>query len=235
MKKWITKAEITKILNTYSVKNGEFVPVEKIENFYKNRMGYTITIKEEENFGNKTGRIVVSHTRANGKKTFNDIWERDENNHLQFRFRNLWNQPFSDAECIKDLEEQIQQLKQVGRKLQKQLQEEKSTSNLSDLEYQKLKEENKILCNLLENANQEKKKLLEQIHILEAKFQKLNSDTVHNARGAGRKCRGESPKTIEKLEQVKDLLYRGFGEQEIIEKLGISRATFYRYKKSINS
>lgn len=203
MKKWITKAEITKILNTYSVKNGEFISVDKTENFYKSQVvhGYIISIAEEKISGEKTGRILVSHTRANGKRTYQDAWERDENGDLQFCFRNLWNQPFSDAECIRDLEEQIQQLKEAGRKLQEQLDNQKQITS--------------------EKTNTES--------------QKLNTETKHNARGAGRKRLGESPKTIEKLNQVKELLDKGFEEQEIMEKLGISRATFYRYKKNLKN
>jgi len=234
MRKWITKAEITKILNIYGIRQNEFEPIEKLDYCYKNRYtkGYIITILEEENYGEKTGRILVSHSRGDGKRTYNDIWERGKNGNLQFCFRNLWNQPFSDSEYIKDLEEQIQQLKAAGQKLQEQLNSQKQiVSKKINLEYQKLKDENKTLHTLLKNTNQEKTELLEQITTLK-KSQKLNNDTIiHNARGAGRKRLGESPKTIEKLEQVKILLEKGCGEQEIIKELGISRATFYRYKK----
>jgi len=237
MRKWITKAEITKILNTYGMRQNEFEPIEKLDYCYKNiyTKGYIITILEEENYGEKTGRILVSHSRGDGKRTYNDIWERDKNGNLQFCFRNLWNQPFSDSEYIKDLEEQIQQLKSAGQKLQEQLNSQKQiVSEKINLEYQKLKDENKTLHTLLENANQEKTELLEQISTLK-KSQKLNNDTTRNPRHAGRKKLGESPKTIEKLEQVKSLLEKEWGEQEIIKKLEISRATFYRYKKSINN
>ncbi|MDE7100473.1 MAG: helix-turn-helix domain-containing protein [Anaeroplasmataceae bacterium] len=243
MKKWILKAEVTKILNTYSIRKDEFEAIEKLEYCYQSKYvkGYMITLSEEENQSEKTGRILVSHTMSNGKKTYHDIWERDKDDNLQFRFRNSWNQPFSDADYIKDLEEQIQQLKQTGQKLQDQLALEKQKRNVTEKkvkeslklpEYQKLKSENETLHSLLEDANHEKKKLLEQIDILKIEYQKLNNDTIHNARGAGRK---PSKERLDSIEHVRTLLDEGHSDQEIIEKLGISRATFYRYKKNINS
>lgn len=76
---------------------------------------------EAPDYFRKTGRIIVSHTQSNGKRTYVDVWERDRNDNLQFRFRNLWNQPLSDADYIKDLKKENEQLIQAGRKLQEQL------------------------------------------------------------------------------------------------------------------
>ena len=53
---------------------------------------------------------------------------------------------------------------------------------------------------------------------------------MHNARGAGRK---PSPERLKSIEQVKALLGSGCSDQDVMTQLGISRATFYRYKKSI--
>lgn len=119
MKKWITKAEVTRIIETYSIRKDEFEPVSNINYCYQSKLikGYMITLSEEQNNIEKTGRIIVTHTQDNGKRTYTDVWERNKDNNLQFRFRDLWNQPLSDAEYIKDLERQIEELKQVGIKL----------------------------------------------------------------------------------------------------------------------
>lgn len=200
MKKWITRAEVTKIIDTYSVRKNEFEQVSNINYCYQSKLikGYMITLSEEQNNIEKTGRIIVTHTQDNGKRTYIDIWERDKDNNLQFRFRDLWNQPLSDAEHIKDLERQIEELRQAGIKLQSQLQEN-----------------HKLIidtCRPIQQQEQHKPK--------------------HNERGAGRK---PSQERLNAIEQMQALLKSGMSEQDIMNKLGISRATFYRYKKSINN
>lgn len=200
MKKWITRAEVTKIIDTYSVRKNEFEQVSNINYCYQSKLikGYMITLSEEQNNIEKTGRIIVTHTQDNGKRTYIDIWERDKDNNLQFRFRDLWNQPLSDAEHIKDLERQIEELRQAGIKLQSQLQEN-----------------HKLIidtCRPIQQQEQHKPK--------------------HNERGAGRK---PSQERLNAIEQMQALLKSGMSEQDIMNKLGISRATFYRYKKNINN
>ena len=188
MKK-ITRAEIKKILDTYSIRKDEFVPTQ-IDCCYQSSLikGYLITISRDR----ETGRIIVSHSQDDGRRTYTDIWEYCSTGGLQFRFRNLWNQPSSDADYIKDLEEQVVELKQAGRMLQAQLQEN----------------------------------------------QKLISDTArrvqpeHNARGAGRK---PSKERLAAIEQVRAYIADGYSDRDIMDALGISRATFYRYKKSIDN
>ena len=221
MKKWITKKEITKILNTYSVQKDEFEQVGEQEYFYQSRLikGYTITLSEERQEGKdisiKTGRIIVSHSRTNGKKTFQDIWERDENNNLQFCFRNPWDKPFSDMEVIRDLEEENRQLLQAGRKLQEQLKHRDSHKLNNDIDQQ-------------EEINM----LREKVASLEEEIQKLKNKTTHNARGAGRK---PSQERLNMVEQVRTMIDSGRSDVEIQKALNISKSTFYRYKKSISN
>lgn len=198
MKKWITKSEIAQIINTYSIRKDEFDPVSNINYCYKSKLikGYMLTLFEEQNNIEKTGRIIVTHTQNNGKRTYIDVWEHDKDNNLQFRFRNLWNQPLSDAEYIKDLEQQLEELRHAGIKLQSQLQEN-----------------NKLIidtCEPIQQQEQHKPK--------------------HNERGAGRK---PSQERLNAIEQMQTLLKSGMSEQDVMTQLGISRATFYRYKKSI--
>lgn len=124
IKKWITKKEIADILKTYSVRTDEFEPFGDEGCSFKNKYlrGYVLSIEQEFLNGiEKTGRIVVSHSRTNGKHTFRDIWQRDLEGNLQFVFRNPWDKPFTDYDYIKDLEAQISELKEYGLKLQAQL------------------------------------------------------------------------------------------------------------------
>lgn len=226
-KKWITKSEILKLLKTYSIRKDEFLPVGESGYFFQSQIikGYTIKLSQETidapDYYKKTGRIIVSHAQSNGKRTYVDVWERDQNGDLQFRFRNLWNQPLSDADYIKELEEKNDQLLQAGRKLQDQL---------STIQYERINSQELIVDT---NDKEEVLYLINQINKLEEKYQKLKNDThVHNARGAGRK---PSKERLNAISQVKSLLDSGCSDQDIMNQLGISRATFYRYKKSINN
>lgn len=190
---WITKADISQILKTYSIRKDEFIPVSNINYCYKSILikGYVLTISKDP----ETERVIVSHSQDDGKRTYVDVWER-VNNKLQFKFRNLWNQPLSDTEYIKDLEHQITELKQAGRNLQVQIQENQ-----------------KLISDTLKSAGSKE-------------------PLKRNARGAGRK---PSQKRLDAIEQVKSLLESGCSDQDIMHNLGISRATFYRYKKNLNN
>jgi hypothetical protein len=226
-KKWITKSEILKLLKTYSIRKDEFQPVGESGYFFQSQIikGYMIKISQDTieapDYFRKTGRIIVSHTQSNGKRTYVDVWERDRNDNLQFRFRNLWNQPLSDADYIKDLKKENEQLIQAGRKLQEQLATIQHEYNVSH--------------ELIIDTNNEEEVLYlrQQINDLEKKYQQLKNDThIHNARGAGRK---PSKERLHSIDQVKNLLDSGCSDQDIMNLLKISRATFYRYKRSINN
>ena len=226
MRKWITKKEIDKILKTYSIRKDEFLPVEGKEHFYQSQLvkGYTITITEEieqgKDYSEKTGRIIVTHTKWNGRKTFNDIWERRKDGTLQFRFRNPWNQPTSDIAYVQELEKQTSQLLSSI----KEMREQPSAIQMAP-------QESQLLIN--DTANVYKlEQMQEQIKLLEEENQQLKRKIGHNARGAGRK---PSKKRSDAIQQLKELIRLGYSEKEIMEKLQISRPTFFRYKKSINN
>lgn len=232
-RKWITKSEISKLLKTYSIRKNEFQSVGESGYFFQSQIvkGYTIKISRETidaEYFNKTGRVIVSHTQSNGKRTFIDVWERDQNDELQFRFRNLWNQPLSDGDYIKELEEKNKQLLQVKQKLQEQL----AVDQAKQTSYEQNSSQKLIFST---NPEAEIINLNNQINELKEQCQKLKNDIpVHNARGAGRK---PSQKRLHAIRQVKTLLESGYSDQDIMNELGISRATFYRYKKvsKINS
>ena len=86
-KKWITKKEIERLIRSYSVRPNEFEPFGNEGYSFKSRYakGYTISLEQEIQHGNeKTGRILVSHTKGNGERTYCDIWEWDFERNLQF-------------------------------------------------------------------------------------------------------------------------------------------------------
>lgn len=229
-KKWIKKAEITKILNTYAITKGEFEQVSNINYCYQSKLvkGYMIKLSEEQNDVEKTGRIIVTHTQSNGKKTYVDVWERNQNNELQFCFRNLWNQPLSDQEHIKSLEYQVEILRQAWKDMQAQL-----------VEKQKLIDERTPVpdnAKYIRELEREAVEARSACRELKEENQKLINDiaekTKHNARNAGRR---PSKERLEAIEKTKELLESGASNQDIMKELGISRATLFRYKKSISN
>ena len=74
------------------------------------------------------------------------------------------------------------------------------------------------------------RQMQERIKLLEEENQLLKEKTKHNARGAGRK---PSSTRADAIRQLNELICLGYNEKEIIEKLGISRTTFFRYKKEL--
>ena len=219
-KKWITKKEIEKLIRSYSVRPNEFEPFGTEGYSFKSRYakGYTISLEQElQHGGEKTGRILVSHTKGNGERTYCDIWEWDFDRNLQFVFRNPRNVPFTDYSYIHDLETQIKELKEAGNNLQNQLKDSPETPDCLQQELNFLKIENETLRN--------------QVSSLEEKFQKLINKTQHNARGAGRKA--DPQKLEEQAQKLQSLLEDGKSVSEIQEVMGISRSTFFLYKKLI--
>lgn len=222
IKKWITKKEIDQILKSYSVRPNEFEPVGDNEYFFKSNYanGYTISLEQEIQYGSeKTGRILVSHTNGKGRRTYYDIWKRDSSGKLQFVFRNPWNKPCADYEYINDLESQIADLREYGQKIQQQLQQGISCAPQN---------ENDSKINLLESEN---KRLHNRIQVLEEENQKLINKTKHNARGAGRKVDIQHLET--QVSKIQSLLNSGKTAMEIQKIMGISRSSFFRYKKLI--
>lgn len=219
-RKWITKKEITTILKTYSIRKDEFQPFGNDGYCYVSRYahGYMISITQELQHGTeKTGRILVTHTQGNGRITFNDIWKRNTDETLQFCFRNPQNIPPSDAAYIKDLEQQISELKSIVQELEIRSKGYQPEQNGPQPQIHSL---------MTENEN-----LRKQLGSLTAENQKLLNNSKYNARGAGRK---PDPEHLEaQAKKVRSLLAAGKSTSEIQKIMGISRSSVFRYKKSI--
>lgn len=142
-----------------------------------------------------------------------------------------------------DLENRIAELEQQLTNYQKWLMEseekynnlvEKKESQLESLpEYQQMKnriEQLELIKKLNEDTIKHKDKtekvLREKINKLQVENKEFK--TIHNARGAGRK-----PMSEEKVMQLENLVKQGQKKEEICKILGISRATYYRIKKSL--
>lgn len=230
-KKWITKKEIDKLLKSYSVRSNEFEPIGNEGCSFKSNYtkGYVISLEQEIQHGSeKTGRILVSHTKGNGKRTYCDIWERDSGGELQFICRNPWDQPFSDYGYIRDLQSQIKELKEYGQKMKKLVEQQGGESvpervGVQDSIYSQaaaLQSENEVLHG--------------RIEFLEKENQKLINETKHNVkRGRGRKA--DIQHLQAQVERVDNLLKSGKKNAEIQKIMGISKSTFFRYKKLIKS
>lgn len=184
----LNKSEIQQILKNYSVLAGEFTEVSQFSFQSQTIKGYMISLSVDA-----YGRIIASHTQDNGKRTYVDVWERTDGK-LSFKYRNLWNQPLSDVEAIRDLEKQVTELTAAGRDMQEYI------------------------------------KTLEQ-KVADLESRKFIDNIATTKRKPGRPPSQEKLKAVE---QVKTLLDAGHDEEYILHELGISRATFYRYKQNIN-
>lgn len=231
-KKWITKKEVTDILKSYSVRPNEFEQVGDNGYFFKSSYtkGYIILLEPEIQHGSvKTGRIIVSHTKNGGKRTFQDIWERDTDSRLQFVFRNPWDRPFADYDYIQNLETQISELKESGQKLQEQLSGYHKPAN--DIRFSQAIPD--YLNQELIFLRSENKALRSQVSNLSKKYEELIKKTKHNARGAGRKA--DPVHQESQAKRVQDLLNSGKTSAEVQMIMGISRSSFFKYKKFIKA
>jgi DNA-binding CsgD family transcriptional regulator len=231
-KKWITKKEVADILKSYSVRPNEFEQVGDDGYFFKSSYtkGYTISFEPEiQNRSVKTGRIIVSHTRNGGKRTFQDLWERDPDGRLQFVFRNPWDRPLTDYDYIQELEAQVLELKETGQKLQEQLTERHEPLNDTKPSQESLEQLQQEIA-ILESEN---KALQTQVATLTEKYEGLLEKSKHNARGAGRKA--DLAHLESQAKKVQDLLDAGKTPVEVQKIMGISRSSFFKYKKHLQT
>ena len=157
------------------------------------------------------GYFEVRRTDANGNTKFIDRWKKEKNGSMTFISSNPIEVPLSDIEVIKDLQEENEKLREAGRELKKQLANNPGTSSVSEIDLLELYE--------LREENEKLKKELSDIR-----------DKLTRRGRAGR------PEDTEKKELLHDKITRliesGKTEKEICKELEISRATYFRYKKS---
>lgn len=179
-KKWITKAEEKQIIQTYELYKGEIVHYQDKEHIYeittvrrsgRKKCALIKVEPEADPYIHDMPRIMVRHSDSNGQTIFVDVWDRDTEGKLYWKYRNPINVPLSDREAIRQIEEKMDRIKK---------------------EYQKIKE-------------------------------------TKVTKPAGRKPHPE--KLDENARKIRDLLEQGYKEKDIIKKMKISRATYYRYKK----
>lgn len=223
-RKWITKAEVREILKMYSIRQDEFVEIDKMEYYYKSKFakGYVIAIKPEEIKGKdiveQTKRILVQHCKSNGDITHTDFWERNKEEKLQFLFRQDKVELPDSAAYVNDLREEIERLQKKNKDLLQQF----SNTSINKVNGTNTTELEELLTAALKERNQ-----YEQL------YQKLKNE-VDVRKKAGRKKREDSEKSKKLLEKVRFILENEPNNKESWISLGISRASFFRYKKLIS-
>lgn len=233
-KSGLTRADIERILSTYRLQRNEFRRIEgfETETYESIRLkGYVLSLSEEKTCGKKTGRVIVTHTRSDGKISLYDIWERDADGQLQFRFRNPRDIPPADRDYIRDLEEENRRLKEAlllsdgsdGCVMDHKL------NNEDPSEIQRL--QTKIL-GLKKELDISHELITENERELDRLRTRLKDPPIHNARGAGRR---PSKDRADAVKRCRALSAQGKSRTEIQDILGISSATFYRYKRSSDS
>ena len=209
------------ILGAYSITPGEFERVEDVpeKNVYRSTLfqkskeqRYWIEIAQEKDaFTHEpTGRILVTHSDSHGNITFTDIWEMPDVGGLVWRYRNPFNVPLSDRQIIADLQAEIERIKAL---YQKQIEAMGGTSGGTST------------AGAADRAHG-------------TQSQKIPTAIIET-KGDGRKAQGkkgrpyETAKQREVAEEIRALLKAGFTDKEIMDKLKMSKATYYRRKQQI--
>ena len=229
-KNWITKKHLSQLLEAYSFKKNEFILDEDQESGTyrysgsRKDSGIHLTVSSWYNsIQAKTEGYKVSLSDENGIITCIDFY-RPEGESLIHVMRNVPKEPRSDEyrEALKD----IRQLEKENYALyheKKRLQDEidglkKQLAKARDLT---------ALEKKIEKLSAENRQLKKDIN----ECQKLTAVThVKNERGAGRH---KSPERAEAVTRLKQLIEADTPQKEIIEKLRISKRTYYRYKKEL--
>lgn len=202
----LTKRQKEEILKAYTISKAEYK--EKRENFFINSGLHSGIIFSD--IETEPGYFEVRRTDANGNTKFRDRWKKEKDGSMTFISSNPIEVPLSDIEIIKDLQEENEKLKEAGRELKKQL-ANPGASIVSEndlLELYELREENE-------------------------KLKKELSDIREKLTRRGRAGRPEDTEKKELLhDKITKLMESGKTEKEICKELEISRATYFRYKKS---
>lgn len=125
---------------------------------------------------------------------------------------------------VNEKEGQFHSLPEYQR-MQKEIEQLETQKKANEHYIDTKREENATLKNRIQELLVENEQLKESI-----KNQVTINDTIHNARGAGRK-----PKPIEKIQeqvqQIQSRLASGQKEKYICTQMKISRSTYYRLKR----
>ena len=200
----LTKTQKNQIIKAYCVTKAEYE--EKAPDFFYHRgLHCSLKISKSETEPNT---VIVTRTDGHGRIQFRDRWTMEKDGTPCFLTSNPANVPLSDVQIIKDLEQEIVLLKQEGTKL-------KEMASLSNSNNDIVAEKR---IDILKSENQA---LKAEISELEGK--------LHRKGKAGRKENAERKEALHN--QIDNLLHARMDEKKICAKLGISRATFFRYKK----
>lgn len=214
-KKKLTKKEISEILDSYSLRPNDFEEIsEAVEPGYKYvyksrrpKERYLIFIMPQPD-----NVILANHTDEDGCRTFTDTWRRNKDGSLKWMFRNPTNVPLSDIAAFDDIKKENDELREEVIRLQERLKEKEHQISwaISDTS-RKLESENEQLRAELE------------------KYHKTQPVIDTGLRKAGRPKGSIKKKGIEN--DIEALMREGLSDKDIIARLGLSRATYYRRKK----
>lgn len=145
------------------------------------------------------------------------------------QLKNAWDELEKLERRLSQIDDKNNQNFKESSLYKQMIQETKRLKEANELYENREKRNSKIRDHQVERIN----KLQEENRSLKQKCQKLINDTdVHNARGAGRKPQSQE-KTNKIVNKIEMLLKQGKKEKEICEVMGISRNTYFRYKRLI--
>ena len=143
------------------------------------------------------------------------------------QLKNAWDELEKLERRLSQIDDKNNQNFKESSLYKQMIQETKRLKEANELYENREKRNSKIRDHQVERIN----KLQEENRSLKQKCQKLINDTdVHNARGAGRKPQSQE-KTNKIVNKIEMLLKQGKKEKEICEVMGISRNTYFRYKR----
>lgn len=145
------------------------------------------------------------------------------------QLKNAWDELEKLERRLSQIDDKNNQNFKESSLYKQMIQETKRLKEANELYENREKRNSKIRDHQVERIN----KLQEENSSLKQKCQKLiNNTDVHNARGAGRKPQSQE-KTNKIVNKIEMLLKQEKKEKEICEVMGISRNTYFRYKRLI--
>lgn len=141
-----------------------------------------------------------------------------------------------------DMQETMKQVREDNQKLTSDCEYHPGMTRIPEemtRELRKVKEENTQLHGKLDQRQLKLSAYEKEISVLREKLSLQETETVspvnavHNARNAGR--RKNDPAMQKQLARFRKLVQEGCGRAQIMETMGISEATYYRYKRNEQS
>ncbi len=212
--KELSKTELKKLLKAYGAVLGDLIQSQDDPCEYQCNICYLRIELDPED----SDYVTVTHSDSSGKRLCVDTWRRDKKSPVLVK-------------RLKDMVAEESEIKSKNRHAEKLKEENKKIKN----ELIKKNEDIRLLRDELDMKDEELFQLKETLEKLQNHIKEKQSEQESHKLSKSPGRPKETERITKKTQEISVLIQEGMTDKQIMERLILSKATYYRYKRKINS